>query len=85
MRKIIVLEFLSRAAAHFRSGEPGHDPVEDHQARRILALQYVPGLQAVLSDDDFVSPLPEGSVQQMPGNDAVVGNQNAHVFNEPGR
>ncbi len=61
------------------SGEAGHHPIEDRHARRIFALQYVPSFGAVAGHHHFIAPSPERGFEEVPGDDAIVGNQNAHV------
>jgi hypothetical protein len=42
-------------------------------------LQHIPSLRTVRGNDDFISPLSQGGLQQVPGNNAIVGDQDTHI------
>ena len=81
----VTLVLFADIPAHFRARQTRHHPVENRELRRVRGLQHLPGLDAVTGDDYLVSPLPQGSVEQMPRNDAVIGDQNPHSLVSPTR
>ena len=72
--RFLVLRVFADAAAYFRAGKAGHDPIENRELGSFFALQMIPGFGAVAGHDHFIAPLAQGGVQEMPGDNAVVGN-----------
>ena len=76
--EILVLDVGPHPAANFRSGQARHHPVQDGDFGGVFGLQDAPGLIAVARNHHFIAPAAQSCIQQMPGNDAVVRDQDPH-------
>ena len=70
---------VAEAAAEFDAVHAGHGPIDDHDLWRPLLFEHLPRIDAVVNDDDFITPAQNPVLQNQPGDRIVFSNEYART------
>jgi hypothetical protein len=68
---------VAEAAAELDAINTRHGPIDDHDLWRLFLFEHLPGIDAVVDDDDFVTPTQNPMLQNEPGDRVILSNQYA--------